>query len=160
LLSEAAYVAPLPVFGVSYFRAPPVSEPRIRKEKLRLPDTKPPAVVSKKVIVYVVGDVHSPKGVDIADTGGTVLKILAMAEGPNPTASLHKAKIIRRAENGPIEVPVDLTDILSGKSPDITLQADDILFVPKSNAKSSRKQRDDFYDVPSSVPLQGPIYNR
>jgi polysaccharide export outer membrane protein len=145
------------LFLVCLISVPPLSVGQESgKEKSRVADTKP-VVVSKKAIVYVVGDVHSPRGVDIADTGSTILKILAMAGGPNPTASLHKAKIIRRAENGPIEVPVDLRDILSGKAPDITLQADDILFVPRSNAKSSGKQ---IYDVPSSVPLQGPIYNR
>ena len=102
------------------------------KETSRVADTKPAAVVPKTVIVYVVGDVHSPTGVGITDARPTtVLKILEMAEGPNPTASLHKAKIIRKAKMLAIEIPVDLTDILSGKAPDITLQAGDILFVPR-----------------------------
>jgi hypothetical protein len=38
------------------------------KEKSRVANTKPPAVVPEKIIVYVVGDVHSPMGV-IADIG-------------------------------------------------------------------------------------------
>jgi protein involved in polysaccharide export with SLBB domain len=130
------------------------------KEKSRVADTKPSAVASKTVIVYVAGDVLSPMGVRMGDSNPTtILKILEVAGGPNPTASLHKAKIIRKGENGRLEIPVDLTDILSGKAPDITLQADDILFVPRSSAKSSRKQIQ-IYDVPSSVPLRGPIYNR
>ena len=65
------------------------------------------------------------------DTGAiTVLKALAMAGGANPTASLHHANIIRKSENGPIQVPVDIKEILAGKAPDVTLQAGDILFVP------------------------------
>ena len=134
------------------------------KAKPRVPDTKPPEVVSKAGIVYVVGDVHKPMGVGMGDTGTTtVLKVLANAEGTNPTANLHKAKVIRRGENGPTEVPVDLKEILVGKAPDMTLQASDILFVPRSPSKSARKpQNEDFYDVPPSDPLQGPtpIYPR
>ena len=59
------------------------------KANPRVPTTKPPVVVSKKFIVYVMGDVHSPMGV-----GGptTVLKILAMAEGLNPTAQLAQGQ--------------------------------------------------------------------
>jgi len=104
-------------------------------------------------------------GVGIGNTGPiTVLKILAIAEGLNPTASLHKAKIIRKGENGRIEIPVDLREILAGKAPDVTLlHAGDILFVPHSPSKSARKpQIEIFYDVPPYDPLHGPtpIYNR
>ncbi len=134
------------------------------KENPRVPVAKPPEVVSKGGIVYVVGDVHSPMGVGMGDSGTTtVLKALAMAEGTNPTASLRKAKVIRKGENGPAEVPVDLKEILAGKAPDVTLQAGDILFVPRSPSKSARKPRsEDFYDVPPSDPLHGPtpIYIR
>jgi hypothetical protein len=134
------------------------------KAKSRVPVTNPPEVVSKGGVVYVVGDVHKSTSVVMEDTGPTtVLKALATAEGVNPTASLHKAKIIRKGENGPTEVPVDIKEILSGKAPDVTLQADDILFVPRSAGKSARKpQNQDFYDVPPSDPLQDPtpIYIR
>jgi protein involved in polysaccharide export with SLBB domain len=134
------------------------------KAKPRVPVTKSPGAVSKAGIIYVVGDVHKPMGVVMKDTGPiTVLKALATAEGANPTASLHNAKILRKGENGPTEVPADIKEILSGKAPDVTLQADDILFVPRSAGKSARKpQNEHFYDVPPSGPLQGPtpIYTR
>jgi protein involved in polysaccharide export with SLBB domain len=134
------------------------------KAKSRVPVTKP-TVASKKVIIYVTGDVHSPMGVTRRDTGPTtVLKVLAMAGGANPTASLHKAKIIRKDENGPIEVLINLQEILAGKAPDVTLQAGDILFVPCSSSKSATRKppNEIFYDVPPYDPLQGPtpIYNR
>jgi hypothetical protein len=130
----------------------------------RVPAIKPPVAVSKD-IVYVMGDVHSAMGVGMEGTGPTtVLKILSMAEGPNPTASLHKAKIIRKGENGRLEIPVDLKEILSGKAPDVTLQAGDILFVPRSSSKSATRKplNEIFYDVPPYDPLQGPtpIYSR
>ncbi|SRR6266849_8310800 len=134
------------------------------KAKPRVPVTKPPEVVSKAGIVYVVGDGHRPTAVVIEDTGPiTVLKALAIAEGAHPSANLHNAKILRRGESGRTEIPVDIKEIMQAKVPDVTLQADDILFVPHSAGKSARKlQKGDFYDVPPTDPLQGPtpIYIR
>ena len=134
------------------------------KAKPRVPVTKPPAPVSKAGIIYVDGDVHKPIGVSIKDTSPmTALKALATAEGANPTASLHHAKIIRKVENGTTEVPVDIKQIMQAKAPDVTLQAGDILFIPRSSSKSARRlQNEHFYDVPPSDPLQGPtpIYIR
>jgi protein involved in polysaccharide export with SLBB domain len=98
------------------------------------------------------------------DTGPiTVLKALATAEGANPTASLHHAKIIRKGENGTTEVPVDIKQIMQAKAPDVTLQAGDILFVPDSASKSSMQKIENlYYDVPPSAPLQdaAPIFIR
>ena len=116
-------------------------------------------IESKAGSIFVVGDVHSPTGIVLGKTGHiTVLQALATAEGPNPTANLHHAKIIRKGENGPTEVPVDINQILQAKAPDVTLQAGEILFIPKSASKSAGKlQKDRFYDVPPSPPLQDPI---
>ena len=130
------------------------------KAKPRVPVTKPPEAVSKAGIIYVAGDVRKPMGMSMKDTGPiTVLKALATAEGANPTASLHHAKIFRKGENGTTEVPVDIKQIMQAKAPDLTMQA----FVPRSVGKSAPKpQYEDFYDVPPSDPLQGPtpIYIR
>jgi protein involved in polysaccharide export with SLBB domain len=93
----------------------------------------------------------------------TVLQVLATAGGTNPTANLHSAKILRKGENARAEIPVDLKGMLAGKASDVTLQAGDILFVPRSPSKSALKpQNEHFYDVPPSDPLHGPtlIYNR
>lgn len=134
------------------------------KAKPPVPVTKPPEVVSKAGVVYVVGDVHRSMCVVIEDTGPTtVLKALATAEGANPTANLHNAKILRKGENGRTEVPVDIKKIMQAKAADVTLQADDILFVPHSTGKNAGKLKKwDFYDAPPSGPLQGPtpIYIR
>ena len=70
-----------------------------------------------------------------------------MAGGVNPTASLHHAQIIRKSENGPIQVPVNIKEILAGKAPDVTLQAGDVLFVPNA-AVAVKLHKEYFYDVP------------
>lgn len=94
-------------------------------------------VVSKAGVIYVVGDVKRPMGV-IMENGGhiTVLQALATAEGPNSTAALRNAKIVRKGENGPTEVPVDIKKIMQAKAPDVTLQAEDVVFIPSSAAKN------------------------
>jgi hypothetical protein len=128
------------------------------KEKSRVADSKPPEAVSKAGIIYVVGDVHKPMGVAMKDTGPiTVLQALATAQGTNPTASLHRAKILRKGEYGHTEIPVDIKKILQAQAPDLMLQADDILFVPHG---TGRLPEEYLYDAPPSVPLQGPIYSR
>ena len=93
--------------------------------------------VSKAGVVYVVGDVKRPMGV-IMENGGhiTILQALATAEGANPTAALRNAKIVRKGESGPTEVLVDIKKIMQAKAPDVTLQAEDVVFIPSSAAKS------------------------
>jgi len=63
-----------------------------------------------------------------------------LAHGTNPTASLGSAKLIRKNERGPHEVPIPLNTILAAKSPDIELHADDVVFVPNSLAKSATRR--------------------
>jgi polysaccharide export outer membrane protein len=63
-----------------------------------------------------------------------------MAEGTNPTAALNRSKLIRKTPEGLKEVPLPLKKILDAKAPDWNLQADDILFVPSSAAKSAARR--------------------
>jgi polysaccharide biosynthesis/export protein len=93
-------------------------------------------VVSKAGVVYVVGDVRKPSGFVMESHGMSVLQALALAEGPNPTAALKSAKIIRATPAGPTEIPIELKKILAAKAPDLRLQAEDIIFVPSSTAKN------------------------
>lgn len=98
-------------------------------------------LVSRAGVVYVVGDVHKPSGVTMDNgTDMTVLQAIAMAEGTNSTAALNKAKLIRKTPNGPQELPLALKDMLASKAPDVRLQAEDIIFVPNSVAKSATKR--------------------
>lgn len=97
-------------------------------------------MVQRAGIVYVVGAVNKAGGfVMNGDRSSmTVLKAVALAEDLKPTAQGKKAMIIRKdasKPNGGEEIPVDLTKILANKAPDTTLTADDVLFVPDSNAK-------------------------
>jgi len=98
--------------------------------------------VSRADIGYVVGDVRRPGGFVLADRENlTVLQALALAEGLNGTASKRQARIIRRGSSGSrTEIPVNLIKILNGKSEDVELAANDILFVPSSTGKAAAKR--------------------
>ncbi len=106
------------------------------------PDVLPgdTVVVQKAGVVYVVGDVRMPGGFIMDKPELTVLQALAMAQGANPTAKLDGARLIRRNGEQRHEVPIELKKILASKAPDLNLQADDILFVPNSAAKSAMRR--------------------
>jgi polysaccharide biosynthesis/export protein len=103
---------------------------------------KPNDVISvpKADTIYVIGAVKKPGAYVLGEhrSLGT-LQILALAEGTEKTAAPQKAKIMRAVagSNDRTEIPVNLKTILSGKKPDISLTADDILFVPTSSAKAA-----------------------
>lgn len=97
-------------------------------------------LVSKAGMVYVVGDVHKPSGIVMQNSRLTALQAIAMAEGTNPTAALNRSKLIRKTDDGRKEIPLPLKKILSAKEPDCNLEADDIIFVPSSAAKSATRR--------------------
>jgi len=88
--------------------------------------------VQRAPIIYVVGDVGRPSGLLVDNGTLTVLQALALAGGTNHTAKLSGARIIRKGSAGMTEVKVEIKKMLEAKSPDVTLQADDILFIPLS----------------------------
>jgi polysaccharide biosynthesis/export protein len=98
-------------------------------------------MVLKAGIVYVIGDVAKPGGfVMDREERISALQALALAQGATRTASLSKARIIRRTNEGPQEIALDLKKVLSSKAPDRALVSDDILFVPGSATKSAMKR--------------------
>ena len=94
--------------------------------------------VPRARMVYVVGDVAKPGGFIVdGQESITVLKALSLAQGLSKEAAPQKSKIIHPAVDGakPLESPVALNKILQGKSPDVALEAEDILFIPSSTPK-------------------------
>lgn len=93
-------------------------------------------IVRRAEIVYVVGDVGRPSGLLMESGHVTVLQAIALAGGTTRTANLGGARIIRKGPAGMSETPVPLKKILRAQAPDVTMQANDILFVPTSVEKS------------------------
>ena len=91
--------------------------------------------VPRAPIIYVVGDVGRPSGLLVDNGTLTVLQALALAGGTNRTAKLGDVRIIHKSPSGMVETKVAIKKMLEAKAPDVTLQADDILFVPVSGGK-------------------------
>jgi polysaccharide biosynthesis/export protein len=94
--------------------------------------------ISRTEIVYVVGSVNMPGGFPMGqDETLSTLQVLSLAQGPETTAALQKAKIIRLVpgSNARTELPINLKQLLAGQVADVRLQSGDILFVPSSVAK-------------------------
>jgi polysaccharide export outer membrane protein len=87
--------------------------------------------------IYVVGNVRKPGAFPVRDSADTsVLKLLALAEGLAPYAA-KLAYIYRRAPDGAPknEIEIALDNIMKRKSPDVPLQADDILYIPDNTGR-------------------------
>jgi len=98
--------------------------------------------VERAGVYYVLGEVRTPGGYTLKNARDelTVLRAVALAGDVTIVARKRKAMIIRKdpkAPNGREEIKVDLQSILTGRSPDPILQADDILFVPGSGGKKA-----------------------
>lgn len=93
--------------------------------------------VPRAGIIYVVGAVQKPGGFLLQNDLDTMtmLKMLSLAGGTTSTAKSKNAVILRKnPDTGKRDqVPVDLSKVLKLKTPDVQLQANDILFVPDSN---------------------------
>lgn len=96
-------------------------------EEIRIPEARK---------IFVVGNVKKPGSYAVRDESGTtVLKILALAEGLSPY--FNKTAFIYRREGAGAknEIPIELKKILDRKAPDVPLQAEDILYVPDNSGR-------------------------
>ncbi len=115
-------------------------------------------MVSKAGIVYVTGDVKLPGGFVMDNAKMSVLQAVALAQGTNPTASLGKAMLIHKTPTGQHETPVPLDKIYRAQIPDMNLEADDILFIPNSKAKTGfRRGMDTVLSTISGMAIYHPI---
>jgi polysaccharide export outer membrane protein len=96
--------------------------------------------VSAAQLVYVVGAVVKPGGFTMTDpnAGVSVVQAVALAEGLKSVASRH-ALVIRQStsDRARVEIPVDISLMLTGKDADAVLAPNDILYVPTSGGKQT-----------------------
>lgn len=93
--------------------------------------------VPKGKMVYVVGDVKKSGGFVLGENENlTVIKALSLAEGFDSYADTAHARILRASASGErTEQIFDIKKLLNGKTEDIALRADDILYIPNSTSK-------------------------
>jgi polysaccharide export outer membrane protein len=96
--------------------------------------------VPKAELVYIVGAVHKAGGFPLTEKEQiSVLQAVSLAEGLENVAGGKNARILRQSAPGAErqELHVNVTRILDGRDKDVALQANDILFIPVSVAKSA-----------------------
>ena len=87
--------------------------------------------------IYVVGNVKMPGAVKVHEANdATVFKAIAMSQGLMPytqkVAYIYRKEAGQAGEDG---IPVQLSDIMHRKAPDVSLQANDILYIPENGAQ-------------------------
>jgi polysaccharide export outer membrane protein len=94
--------------------------------------------VPKAEMVFVTGEVKKSGGFILGEHQSmSVLQAVSLAEGLGQTADKKHAKILRLNPGADqrVEIAVNLKGILEGKSNDVTLQGNDILFIPGNAGK-------------------------
>lgn len=85
--------------------------------------------------VYVVGNIKHPGALPMRDPSETtVLRVIAQSEGLMPYASKN-AFILRHGDTPNNQIPIPLGKIMERKSPDVQLEANDVLYIPDDRAK-------------------------
>jgi polysaccharide export outer membrane protein len=84
--------------------------------------------------IYVVGEVQQPGAyVPSGQDQLTVLRAIALARGAKSNAAQGRAIILRpRVVGEPLQIAVNLNDVVRGKAPDLVLLPNDVVYVPKS----------------------------
>lgn len=95
-------------------------------------------IVPRAGLAFALGDVKNPGGYTMTDNEGqlSVLELVARAGGIAHTGAASHARLLRKTEQGYVEMALPLSDMEKGKKPDFALQQNDIIYVPFSFARN------------------------
>lgn len=85
----------------------------------------PPAELQQ---VFVLGEVVHPGPATLMDQG-TSLRAIAMRGGFSPHAWRDRVLVVRGSLTAPKPITVNLSDVMNGRTPDVTLEPRDIVYV-------------------------------
>jgi polysaccharide export outer membrane protein len=88
-------------------------------------------------VFFIGGEVNAPGSFPLKE-GTSLRQAVTLAQGTTFKAAKNRAVIFRgNVEDGKqLEIPVDIDAVMSGKKPDVLLQADDLVVVPSSRMKA------------------------
>jgi polysaccharide export outer membrane protein len=127
LISRGGLVERIPVKRLMKDADPAVNYELHGGEEIRVPEAGK---------IFVVGNVRKPGAFAVRDASdNSVLRMVALSEGLLPFAA-KEAYIYRRDDKGAKQaIPVELEKIMQRKSPDVALEADDLLYIPDNKAR-------------------------
>lgn len=126
--APATIIQRIPVKGLINDADPELNVRLYGGEEIRVPEAGK---------IFVVGNVRRPGAYPVEDSSGTsVLKLLALSEGLMPYTA-KQAFIYRKDPSSSTkhEIPIEISRIIDRKSPDVPLQANDILYIPDNKGK-------------------------
>jgi polysaccharide export outer membrane protein len=130
---EPTLVQRIPVNGLMLDANPALNIRLVGGEEVRVPQAGK---------VYVAGNVKKPGVYPIQEGNDTtIFTVVAMSEGLLPYCN-KQAFIYRRegGKDGRNEIPVEISKIMNRKSPDVLLQANDILYIPDNKGRRLSNQ--------------------
>ncbi len=96
--------------------------------------------VDKVGVVYAVGAFKSQGGFQLKNSSRTtVAQLIALAGGIGYEAASGDSHIVRKEAGKQTLIDINVAKILKGTEPDLTLQPDDILFIPTNQLKAAIK---------------------
>jgi polysaccharide export outer membrane protein len=95
-------------------------------------------IVPRAGIVYVLGAVTRPGGYVMQERGSLdVAQALSLAMGTTMQARVGDIHVVRRKPDGTwVEIPVNYNEFATGKQVPLSLEAEDIVYVPVSKLKA------------------------
>lgn len=96
--------------------------------------------VDKVGVVYAVGAFRAQGGYQLKNSSRTtVAQLIALAGGIGYEGAFGDSHIVRKENGKQTLIDINVAKILKGTAPDLTLQPDDILFVPTNQLKAAIK---------------------
>ena len=126
--SQPGLIQRIPVKGLIDDAVPSLNIRLYGGEEIRVPSAGK---------VYVIGNVKRTGAFPVQDRNDlSVLKVLALSEGllpyTNKLAFIYRREAGKESRN---EIPIQLTEIMKHKAPDVALLPNDILYVPDSSGR-------------------------
>lgn len=144
ILLEGAAADPSGRFSVAEINVKEILEARRPEDNIVI-EAHDVISVPRAEMVYVIGEVEKSGGFVLEERESvSVLQALSLAGGLTGLAGMEQARILRgdgASSNGAagerVEIAVDLKAIMAGKSADVALEREDILFVPRSGKRAA-----------------------
>jgi len=97
-------------------------------------------VINVRVVnqfVTVLGEVNKPGRYPLDNEQMTLVEVIGAAAGLTPYAKGHEVKVIRQVQNHPVELVVDLTDLVTFGDYNVQLKSDDIVYIGPNEKKGA-----------------------
>lgn len=97
-------------------------------------------IINVKVLnhyVTVLGEVNAPGKYAMDNEQPNLVQMIGQAEGLTPYAKAEQVKVIRQVSGRPVELRVDMTDLVLFSEYNVQLQPDDVVYIGPTKKKNA-----------------------